>query len=113
MNRINSIQVTRWLLPGLAMVLLTLALVLPSPDRNQATPKSLTEQEDSGQKVQLQDFKAVVPIVKVMINHGLYLIFESTLLAEFDFQEDQVQPDSYPDSYLEILFRRIISINAP
>ena len=96
------------------MVLLSLALWgNPSTDQIQVSQKSLTEQEDSDQQVEFQTFQAVVPIVKVIVGHELYLIFELTLLAELDFAEDPGQPDSYRDSYLRTLFRRIISINAP
>lgn len=114
MSWINSTKITQLLLPALAIVLMAMALCSsPSPQQNQAPRKALTEQEDPGPEVQFQAFQAVVPIVKVIVSHELYLIFELTLLAEFDFEEEHGRPDLYRDSYLRILFRRIISINAP
>ena len=114
MKRIKSPKTTHLLLPVLAIVLLAWALGgSVSTDQNRVLQKSLAEQEDSDQQVHFQAFQAVVPIVKVIVGHELYLIFELTLLAEFDFEQEPDQLDLYRDSYLRILFGRIISIHAP
>ncbi len=114
MIRINSTIGTQMLLPAMAMVMLLLALCgsLDS-DNNKVPEKSLTQQQESDKPVQLQEFHAVVPMLKVIVSHDLYLIFELTLLAEFKYEQEPNQVGSTRGSYLRTLFGRIIPINAP
>ena len=55
----------------------------------------------------------VIAEVRAMLHDYHQSMNDGGLLTEFDFEEEQGQPDSYQDSYLKTLFRRIISINAP
>ena len=101
-----------------ASLLLTISVAQPySASKTQSSlevekPDLDTPGESAGSQILTLDYQAVMPFVKLNLVHGLYLIFELTLLKEVDYEDYQ---DNAPTShsFFKTLFRQIISPNGP
>lgn len=114
----NRIHIFRMLVLMALAVCMAFFAVAPKPEAIAQTPDAQAEashdEADPGNDRQqrLIAYEAIVPAFQVNISHDLLFTFEFIVFQEKEFEPSFEKP-TYLNNLIKILFRQIISPNAP